>query len=91
MKMATVEAEMNHKIIDKLSNELYENQRSMRLVKNVLRVPRLYNSYKQLMSEVTTEAQLKAHLTSQVYKESENFDQEGKKSISEALKMSFVN
>ena len=89
MKLATVEAEMNGKLIDKLANELNESNRNMRFVKNVLRIPRLYNEYRKILCEVSNEQQLKIHLASRVFTDSDDYDKEGKQCISTALKMTF--
>ena len=64
----------------------------MRYVKNVLRVPRLYDKYKEVLKSLTDEKQLQAHLTSKLHKEIEGADSEleGKEAISAALRMSFT-
>lgn len=47
--MTSIEGDVNSKLITKLVWELEESHKLMRQLKNVLRIPLLYNKYRVLM------------------------------------------
>ena len=85
--MTRIESEINKKIIMKLTEELALCHNSQRQMKNVLRIPRLNEKYRDLMDQITTEEQLRVYLKYKLDSDCANFDKEGRASIKTALEM----
>ena len=55
MKLVKCESEFNEKLTTKLKTELEIAHVCIRQIKNVLRVPRLYEKFKSLIGEIVDE------------------------------------
>ena len=65
--MNEYDTKVNSTLITKYRAEIEGQKTLLRKVKNVLRIPRLFWKFQELLKEITTEKQLEAYLNQKFY------------------------